>query len=32
MNRGALANPSVKAAIEASQNGDRKTWSALFDP
>jgi len=32
MNRGVLANPSVKAAIEALQNSDRKTWSALFDP
>ena len=32
MNRGALANPSVKAAIEALENGDRNTWSALFEP
>ena len=28
----ALKNPTVKAAIEALQHGDRKAWSALFDP
>ena len=27
-----LANATVKAAIEALQSGDRKTWSALFEP
>jgi hypothetical protein len=26
----ALTNPTVKVAIEALQNGDRKAWSALF--
>jgi hypothetical protein len=26
-----LKNPTVKAAIEAFQAGDRKTWSALFE-
>ena len=30
MNTDALTNPTVKAAIEALQNGDRKAWSALF--
>lgn len=28
----ALTNPTVKAAIEALQRGDPKSWSALFDP
>jgi hypothetical protein len=28
----ALHNPTVKAAIEALQKGDRKVWSALFEP
>lgn len=27
----ALKNPTVKAAIEAFQAGDRKAWSALFE-
>jgi len=27
-----LTNPIVRAAIEALQNGNRKTWSALFEP
>lgn len=27
----ALRNPTVKAAIEAFQTGDRKAWSALFE-
>jgi len=27
----ALRNPTVKAAIEAFQKGDRKAWSALFE-
>ena len=27
----ALTNPAIKAAIEALQKGDRKTWSALFE-
>ena len=26
-----LKNPTVKAAIEAFQAGDRKSWSALFE-
>jgi hypothetical protein len=28
----ALKNTTVKAAIEALQKGDRKAWSALFEP
>ena len=32
MNTDALTNPTVKAAIEAFQSGDRKAWSALFEP
>lgn len=28
----ALTNPTIKAAIEALQKGDRKVWSALFEP
>ena len=32
MNTDALTNPTVKAAIEALQTGDRKAWSALFEP
>jgi hypothetical protein len=28
----ALTNATVKAAIEALQKGDRKAWSALFEP
>jgi hypothetical protein len=32
MKTDALTNPIIKAAIEALQNGDRKTWSALFEP
>jgi hypothetical protein len=27
-----LPNATVKAAIEALQKGDRKAWSALFEP
>jgi hypothetical protein len=27
-----LRNPTVKAAIEALQRGDRSGWSALFEP
>jgi len=27
-----LTNPIVKAAIDALQKGDRKAWSALFEP
>jgi hypothetical protein len=27
-----LSNPTVKAAIEALQKGDRRAWSALFEP
>ena len=26
-----LSNPTVKAAIEALQTGDRKAWSSLFE-
>lgn len=32
MNTGTLTNPTVKAAIEALESGDRKAWSALFEP
>src|SRR5260370_26622734 len=32
MKTDALTNPTVRAAIEALQNGDRKTWAALFEP
>ena len=32
MKTDALTNPIVRAAIEALQNGNRKTWSALFEP
>lgn len=28
----ALPNPTVKAAIDALQRGDRKAWAALFEP
>ncbi|HZO46687.1 MAG TPA: hypothetical protein VFB68_12390 [Xanthobacteraceae bacterium] len=28
----ALTNATVKATIEALQKGDRKAWSALFEP
>ena len=31
MKTDALRNPTVRAAIEALQNGDRKTWAALFE-
>jgi hypothetical protein len=31
MNTRALTNPTVKAAVEALQKGDREAWSALFD-
>jgi hypothetical protein len=27
-----ISNPTVKAAIEALQNGDPKAWRALFEP
>src|ERR1044072_4057696 len=27
-----LTNPTVKAAIEALQDGDKKAWRALFEP
>ena len=27
-----LSNPTVKAAINALQNGDQKAWTALFEP
>jgi hypothetical protein len=27
-----LTSPTVKAAIEALQNGDRKSWSERFEP
>jgi len=32
MKTDALTNPTARAAIEALQNGDRKTWAALFEP
>jgi len=32
MNTRALTNPTVKAAVEALQKGDREAWSALFEP
>jgi hypothetical protein len=32
MKTSALTNPTVKAAIEALQQGDRNAWSALFEP
>jgi hypothetical protein len=32
METDALTNPTVRAAIKALQNGDRKTWAALFEP
>src|ERR1700737_1490960 len=31
MKTDALTNPIIKAAIKALQNGDRTTWSALFE-
>ena len=30
MNLDSLTNPTVKAAIEALQNGDKPSWKALF--
>lgn len=32
MDTHALRNPTVKAAIEALQKGDRTSWLALFEP
>jgi hypothetical protein len=32
MNTEKLTNPTVKAAIDALQAGDRAAWSALFEP
>jgi len=32
VNTNALTNPTVKTAIEALQSGNRKAWSALFEP
>ena len=32
MNTSTLTNSTVKAVIEALQKGDRKAWSALFEP
>lgn len=32
METGALSNPTVKAAVEALQNGDSRAWSELFEP
>ncbi len=32
MDTDALTNPTVRAAIAALQKGDRKAWSALFEP
>jgi len=31
VNTNALTNPTVKAAIDALQSGDRKAWSSLFE-
>jgi hypothetical protein len=31
MDTDSLTNPTVKAAIDALQKGDKKAWSALFD-
>jgi hypothetical protein len=31
MNTDELTNPTVKAAIEALQKGDRQAWAALFE-
>jgi hypothetical protein len=31
MNTDKLKNPTVKAAIDALQKGDKKAWSALFE-
>jgi hypothetical protein len=32
MNTDNLTNPTVKAAIEALQRGDREAWAGLFQP
>jgi len=32
MNTDQLNDPTVKAAIEALQKGDKEAWSALFEP
>ena len=32
METDALTNSTVKAAVEALQSGNRKAWSALFEP
>lgn len=32
MNTPTLSNPVVKAALDAFQAGDKKTWSSLFEP
>ncbi len=32
LNTNALTNPTVKAAIDALQTGDRNAWSTLFEP
>ncbi|MBS0422637.1 MAG: hypothetical protein JSR66_33330 [Proteobacteria bacterium] len=32
MNTGQLTDPTVKAAVEALQKGDRQAWAALFEP
>jgi len=31
MNTDVLTNPTVRAAVDALQKGDRKTWAALFE-
>jgi hypothetical protein len=31
MNTDLLANPTVKAAVDALQEGDRRAWAALFE-
>jgi hypothetical protein len=32
MDTSKLTNPTVKAAIEALQKGDAKTWASMFEP
>ena len=32
MNTDQLSDPTVKAAIEALQKGDKEAWTALFEP
>jgi len=32
VNTGKLTNPTVRAAIQALQNGDKQAWASLFEP